>query len=423
MPQPPASAADPKRWVGFALLCLIYFFVYFHRVSTSVLAPALLTAFHTNATVLGMMSAMYFYLYALEQPVVGYLADRLGPRRVVFWWTLAAAAGCGLFALAPSVGWAAAGRALIGFGVGGVYVPALKAVSHWFSPRRVAPVLGLLMASGNLGAVVATTPLVWTSNRLGWRACFWFIGAVSLGLALSALVVLRERPHPQATETPPKRPTGRVPQSPASPFLQAIRVPRFWIVAVLFFVLYGSILAFQGLWAAPFLAEALKVDRLLASQLNMLIPVGFMIGAPGFGWFCSRFGADKPRVFLAMVAVLVVIWTGITLGVHMLGLWGMAALLLILGAVTGGFCNVLWALVYDTTPPAIMGVTTGLLNPFPLLGVAVYQGWTGAIMDRVQRGGEVYSAAAYQQAFLVCLLSTVACLLLALALRSRLRPG
>ena len=43
-------------------------------------------------------------------------------------------------------------------------------------------------------------------------------------------------------------------------------------------------------------------------------------------------------------------------------------------------------------------------------------------MDCVQRVGEVYSAAAYQQAFLVCLLSTVACLLLALALKSRLRP-
>jgi MFS family permease len=100
----------------------------------------------------------------------------------------------------------------------------------------------------------------------------------------------------------------------------------------------------------------------------------------------------------------------------------MAGLLVFLGAVTGGFCNLLWALVYDTTPPAILGVTTGLLNPFPLLGVAAFQVLTGAVMDRVAREGEVYSTAAYQRAFLVCLAATVFCLLLALAMKGKLAP-
>ncbi|MFY9942505.1 MAG: MFS transporter [Desulfobacterales bacterium] len=422
MPQSPATNVDPQRWMGFIVLCLIYFLVYFHRVSTSVLAPELLTAFQTNATVLGLMSSMYFYLYALEQPMVGYLADRLGPRRVVGWWTLVAATGCALFAMAPSVGWAAAGRALIGFGVGGVYVPALKALSQWFSRRRVPLVLGLLLAWGNLGAVVATTPLVWMSSRWGWRACFWVIGAATFSLGLITLLVLRDHPHTETPCTPAEGQDGAAPPASASPFGQALRVPRFWIVAALFFILYGSILAFQGLWATPFLAEALGVDHLLASQLNMLIPVGFMVGAPGCGWFCSRFGVDKTHVFIAMVAVLAVLWSGITFGVQLLGIFGMAGLLLVLGAVTGGFCNVLWALVYDTTPPTILGVTTGLLNPFPLLGVAVFQVLTGAVMDRVDRVGDVYSTAAYQQAFLVCLIATLFCLLLSLALKGRLAP-
>ena len=422
MPQSPATNVDPQRWLGFIVLCLIYFLVYFHRVSTSVLAPDLLTAFETNATVLGLMSSMYFYLYALEQPLVGYLADRLGPRRVVGWWTLAAAAGCVLFALAPSVGWAAAGRALIGFGVGGVYVPALKALSQWFSRHRLPLVLGLLLAWGNLGAVVATTPLIWTAGRWGWRTCFWIIGAASFTLGLVTLLALRDHRQPETPGAAGESVCAGLPPSPASPFLQALQVPRFWIVAVLFFILYGSILSFQGLWATPFLAEALGVDHLLASQLNMLIPVGFMVGAPGCGWFCSRFGVDKAHLFLAMVAVLVALWGGITFGAGLLGVFGMAGLLLFLGAVTGGFCNLLWALVYDTTPPAILGVTTGLLNPFPLLGVAAFQVLTGAVMDRVERVGDAYSTAAYQQAFLVCLAATLFCLLLALATKGKLAP-
>ena len=53
-----------QRWIVFLMICIVYFFVYFHRVSTSVIAADLLSAFQTNATALGIMSSMYFYLYA-----------------------------------------------------------------------------------------------------------------------------------------------------------------------------------------------------------------------------------------------------------------------------------------------------------------------------------------------------------------------
>ncbi|MCJ7809239.1 MAG: MFS transporter [Desulfobulbaceae bacterium] len=112
------------RWAVFGAISAVYFFAYFHRVSTSVIAPDLLAAFDVNATALGFMSSMYFYLYAFEQPVVGYLADRWGPRWVVAGWTLVAALGCFLFGMAPSIEWASVGRPLIGFGVGGSLSPA-----------------------------------------------------------------------------------------------------------------------------------------------------------------------------------------------------------------------------------------------------------------------------------------------------------
>ena len=135
---------DPHRWWVFFVICVVYFFVYFHRVSTSVIVSDLLEALHTNATALGFMSSMYFYLYAFEQPLVGYLSDRLGPRRVIGYWSMAAAAGCLLFGMAPNIGWASVGRALIGLGVGGVYVPAVKAISLWFGKKEFATMIGLV---------------------------------------------------------------------------------------------------------------------------------------------------------------------------------------------------------------------------------------------------------------------------------------
>lgn len=275
---------DPHRWTVFGSFAAIYFFVYFHRVSTSVVAPDLIVAFHTNATALGFMSSMYFYAYAFEQPVVGYLSDRLGPRRVAGFWSLIAAAGCVIFGLSPSITWASIGRGLIGIGVGGVYVPALKSFSQWFRLKEFTTLTGLLMAVGNVGAIMATTPLAWSSKTWGWRMSFYGIAGITLLLAVVTLVFTRDHEtiigsnvehnlHPAEDPLPHQKQVRFI-----------LTSTKFWMLFIIFFGVYGVFLTLQGLWATPYLMSALQVDRLSASRLNMVLPVGFMLGAPLFGW-------------------------------------------------------------------------------------------------------------------------------------------
>ena len=72
----------PQRWLILILLNALYFFVYFHRISTGVLAPSLMEAFSASAASLGGMSSAYFYPYALSQPIVGILRTASGPGRL-----------------------------------------------------------------------------------------------------------------------------------------------------------------------------------------------------------------------------------------------------------------------------------------------------------------------------------------------------
>ena len=242
-----SQSRDPHGWVVFGVISSVYFFVFFHRVSISVIAPDLLAAFQTHATALGFMSSMYFYLYALEQPLVGHLSDVFGPRRVVGFWSLAAALGCVLFGLAPTIGWAAVGRGLIGFGVGGVYVPAIKAFAQWFREKEFATMTGLLLASGNLGAIVATTPLAWMASVWGWRSSFLIIGSVTFGLALATLVLVRDHDamiEPLSEEPPLKNAQSVTSQGSG---LWILRSLRFWILAAILFGFFGTYFTFQGL--------------------------------------------------------------------------------------------------------------------------------------------------------------------------------
>jgi MFS family permease len=402
----------------------VYFFVYFHRAAVSVIVPDLLDAFDTDATALGLMSSMYFYLYALEQPLVGHLADRMGPRRVVALWSLTAAVGCAVFAAAPTVQWAAAGRALIGFGVGGVFVPGMKAFSQWFRPGDFATLTGLFLAVGNVGAIGATTPLAWVTDQWGWRSCFAGIGAVTLCLALFTLVRVRDYGQAPTGETCAGTPAARSAGGGAwRETIEILASGRFWILGSIFFGLFGAYGALQGLWATPFLMSTLGLHRMQASLLNMVLPVGFMLGAPLGGRMADRLGARKVNLLLGLLTAQCLIWTGITGTSGAVGVWGMVALLVGLGLATGGMAATFWALVRDGTPAPILGATTGLLNPAPFLGSALLQVSTGAILDAFGRSAGTYPPEAFSRAFLPCLAVTLIPTAMAWAFKGKLTPA
>ena len=418
-----SPTADPHRWIVFATFAAVYFFVYFHRVSTSVVAQDLIVAFRTNATALGLMSSMYFYAYALEQPLVGYLADRLGPRRVVGFWSLVAALGCTLFGLAPTITWASIGRGLIGFGVGGVYVPTLKALSQWFRQKEFTTMTGLLMAVGNMGAIVATTPLALSSKAYGWRMSFFLIALITLSLAFIALLFTRDyNPADRQIEDHAEN-SAENSQTFRKQIRMVLKSSKFWVIFVIFFGTYGIFVTLQGLWATPYLMSVLHVDRLHASQLNMLLPIGFMLGAPLIGWIADRIRAQKRHLFIGLLAAVACFWLILSLRAQALSARQLMVLFVAMGAITGGWVSILWALVRESTSAAIMGFISGVMNPSPFLGVAFFQILTGAVLDHVGRINGAYPPEAFQMAFWVCTLTVAVCLILSfILLVSRASP-
>ena len=411
---------DPHRWMVFGGVASIYFLAYFHRVSTSVVAPDLIAVFQTNATALGIMSSMYFYAYALGQPLVGYLTDRMGPRRVIGFWTMLAALGCVIFGIAPSITWAAIGRGLIGFGVGGVYVPAVKAFAQWFRQRKFTTMIGLLIAIGNVGAIVATTPLAWTSKTWGWRASFFLIAIITLLLSFYVLLFTRDfKPaaNKESDQAIATRGNEKASRSNTRLILTSI---KFWLLAITFFGIYGIFLTLQGLWATPYLMSVLQIDRLHASQLNMVLPVGFMIGAPLFGWILDRVRTKKAYMFIGFLGVITLSWLIFALWAQNLNSSGLIILFFIMGATNGGWVPTLWALARETASTEMMGLFGGYLNPAPFFGVALFQILTGAILDRVGRINEMYPPAAFQNAFWVCMLAAAVCFVLSLIFKRQL---
>jgi EmrB/QacA subfamily drug resistance transporter len=132
--------------------------------------------------------ALSFAAVLLTAAVLG---DRFGRRRlfaaglVLF---VAASAAC---ALASSIGWLIAARALQGVGAATVLPLALAQISAAFPPERRGWALGIYSSAAGLSTVLGPIVGGLVTEGLAWRWIFWL--NLPIGLAAAGLAVARLR--------------------------------------------------------------------------------------------------------------------------------------------------------------------------------------------------------------------------------------
>jgi predicted MFS family arabinose efflux permease len=314
---------------------LAYLLSYFYRSTNAVLADDLTRAAGLTPEQLGAMTSLFYVTFAVAQLPLGSALDRWGPRIVTPALMLATVAGSLVTAVATDFAGLALGRALIGLGMAGVLVGALKAMASWFPAARFPAVSSLFIGVGSLGALGATTPLDAFANALGWRPVFVVAAVVTTAVALLVVLVVRAEP-PAAVEAIPATqdadaPSARTPPDASVHFTQIFTDGGFWRLAVLVLALAGSLFAFQGLWGGPFMVAGLGTDRSIAAQLLLVLGLSATAGYLLAGPMAGRWGVDRTiatgaaialaaLVLLAVVprdvpfAVLAIAWSALGLG-------------------------------------------------------------------------------------------------------------
>src|SRR6185503_389116 len=153
-----------------------YFLSFFFRNVNAVISKDLAREFSLSPSELGLLTSTYLLAFAAFQLPLGVLLDRFGPRRVLACLYSIAGVGALLFGLAQDFATLSLGRALIGLGVSGGLMGAIKAFTLWFPLSRLATLNGIYLAAGGIGGLAATAPAEALLGPLGWRALFHVLG-------------------------------------------------------------------------------------------------------------------------------------------------------------------------------------------------------------------------------------------------------
>lgn len=363
-----------QRTIAFSLGALAFVIAFFHRVAPGAIASDLREAFSASATMLGFIAALYFYPYAAMQLPSGVLADSMGPRKLFAGGLIVAGVGSLLFGLAGTPGLLLLGRGLVGLGVAVAFVSVLKLIATWYDEREFGTWVGVLMMLGNLGGMLATSPLAWIVQYVSWRTVFASVGVLSLVLAACIWLWVRDTPG----ETPPKRAAF----SPSAWWQGFARVAgnwETWPVFLIHMCLIGPYLAFVGLWAVPYMTDGMGLSRNDATLHVTAMVIVFAVASYVVGSMSDRLRRRQP--FLRSLSILFFLsWIPWVMG------WQMSSLELYVVFMAMGLGiagpGLSWALGKELNPPELSGTATSLVNTGGFLGVAILQPLVGWVLDQ-----------------------------------------
>jgi sugar phosphate permease len=375
------------RWTAFVIVGLAYVLSFFHRFAPATISGDLQLSFQTSAAALGGLSATYFYVYTLMQIPTGILADTLGPRRVVAMGGVIAGVGSLLFGMADTLSTASIGRLLVGLGVSVTFISLLKLNAVWFHDRHFATITGATILLGNMGSLLAAAPLAWALVYVSWRSVFVVVGAFSLLLAALAWWLVCD--HPNKVGLPSLRELDGNAAHPKHKghWYDGLMIvlrnratwPGFWVNMGL----AGSLFAFGGLWAVPFLRDVYGMDRTAATGHTTLLLAGFAIGAFFIGMISDRFGRRKPVMIAGGIAYCLC-WLPLLFGLAMSS--SVSLLVFFLMGLCAPSFTLSWSCAKEVNPHALSGMATSVVNIGGFLGTAILQPLVGWAIDHAHVG-------------------------------------
>ena len=311
-PQTAAAAAKPSEErrlyssgaliIGLAALSAVN---YFDRSILAIAAPRLMRQFRVSEVAMGTAFSAFLLSYTILLTPAGWLADRVGARRVLSWacaaWAIftaaTALAGAPALRLLPPFAALIGIRFVLGIASAPVYPASAKVVATAVEPRRVTAVQGLVVCCAAVGSAAAPFLFSRLMDLFGWRLAFCAAAALTGLVAAVWAAVTRdparvEAPHPAA----------------AQEFQRAVLRNRslLWLSASYFSLNYFEYIFFY--WMYYYFGQIRHFTPSFAAAASTATMFGMIVFGPVGGWIADilarRLGLMSARRYVAITGML-----------------------------------------------------------------------------------------------------------------------
>jgi predicted MFS family arabinose efflux permease len=356
-----------------ATLATAYVASHFFRAANVTIGLDLMRDLAIGPEALGALTGAFFFGFSAMQIPVGFLFDRYGPRKTVTGMLVLATIGGTVFALAPDWPTLLAGRVLMGAGFGVMLIGSMVVITRWFPPNLFSQVTSMVLAIGLLGNLLATSPLAWGVQQVGWRPLFGAVVAFTALAAIAVWFIVRDAPpgHPFLSRTPES------PREMLQGLGEVLRNPTLKFILALNFCNYACTFTIQGLWGGPFLREVHGFTAVQAGHVLLAAVIAYQVGMLVFGPLDRILDTRKWIAVAGTLAVAAVL--ALLAALSHPPAWLAVAAIIAIGSLSAS-STVIMAHGRGIFPDRLIGRGMATMNTSVMLGVACMQTLSGLIL-------------------------------------------
>jgi len=309
----------------------------------------------------------------IASPLSGWMIDKWGSRKVVFFGSIITCTGLFLLMQTKSLWMFYLAFVFIGIGSSSCTLNViLPTVAMWFR-RHLGLAMGI--ATSGIGISGLLIPIItYLITSYGWRTAVFAILLLIIIVVLPLSFVLRHKPEQYGMNPDGDTVTEHIPirtnldqntDRCSYSLKQAIRTLTFWqvTVATICLMLVGSAVVTHVM---PYLAS-IGVDRYTASYAASSIPLISVVGRIGFGWFSDRLGRKMVTAvcFLIIFVAMICFWLA-----SIMHVWLIIPFCLFFSVGYGGALILLGSYISELFGRSSFGVIYGLIMGLSVVGHA-----------------------------------------------------
>jgi ACS family glucarate transporter-like MFS transporter len=218
--------------IGLLFLCTII--NYMDRVNISITAPLMVKDYGWDSKDLGFVFSSFFWGYFLLQIPMGWLADKLGARRLIIGSTISWAVFTALTPFVSSLGMLGGIRAGLGAGEAALFPAQTSFVARFLPRNMISRIQAFNQSAIALGPLIATPFAAWIMTKWGWQNVFYVLAVMTIGWTV-LWTLMTKGLRGQVT---PKAGSGQEQaneKKPAAIFEKPFRSVEVWGASVIWF--------------------------------------------------------------------------------------------------------------------------------------------------------------------------------------------
>ena len=268
------------------VLCLMSFLMYIDRTNISTAALAIRQDLHLSDSQLGLVFSAFAVTYAIAMIPGGFIADKLGSRRMLAICGILWGVGTLMTGLAGGVVTLVLARFVVGLGESPIVPSSARALTSWMTPDRRGFAQGITHASARLGNASTPVLVAMLIAAFSWHAAFIVLGAASLLWVVLWFWYYRDDPrdHPMISERDLARLPSQVSGRAAIPMRWKPLLKALWPASMASFC-HGWILWFFLNWVPSYFSETYHMDIKHSAIFSSGIFLAGVVGTTLGGWF------------------------------------------------------------------------------------------------------------------------------------------